>query len=132
MIGWPHTSFSRICPSFCPQRGGSHVTITHDPVDFTVKRPSLLPSPDVGPHWTGVPFHLSPGYSPSLSPTSDSQLAQIGPHCTGTPCSDTTQCYPLPSADIWWLLKHITVSYMRVKVTKHLECSETNTSITIP
>ena len=66
--------------------GGSHVTITHDALDFTVQlSPPPSPDPgsppplDIGPHW--------PWPSPLVAPL------DLGPHWTGSPC---------PASDIWW------------------------------
>ena len=68
---------------FCPHWEVSHVTITHDALDVTVKGPlmPLAPAPhpspqDIAHHITGTP-HI-PSYSPSLP------LLEVRPHRTGT------------------------------------------------
>ena len=71
MIGWPHSSFIHFILS---TRRGPHVTITHDALDFTVKRPFPLLPPDMGPHLTGPP---STSALAKVSPTSDSNLLKL-------------------------------------------------------
>ena len=37
VTGMRCNAFSRVCPSFCPQWGGPHETITYDALDLTVQ-----------------------------------------------------------------------------------------------
>ena len=56
---WEGNVFSHVCLSI---HGGSHVTIIHDALDFTIQVSPIRNALDMGPHCTGTLVLTSGGY----------------------------------------------------------------------